>query len=211
MIAIITSSVANSDPLPAIIENKKVVVKGNNAITLYNRGYYGIPAKNSVILTGFEALHLFELGRISISINSQKMNEQDLIDYFSSFYDTFVLRYLVYKDLRNRGYVVNQGEGSSFFFRLYERNAVPKKDGAKYYVIPLKEGSSIVLKELEELIEIAKLSEKLLVFGMVDAVGDVSYLKVTQLSPDRNQRNQHNTDPRTWDWNRQWDEFYGNA
>ena len=73
---------------------------------------------------------------------------------------------------------------ASFFFRLYDRDTKPKYGGAKYYIKPLQEGGSIKIVELEVLIEIANKSRKELIFGMVDAVGDVSYLKVEELIPE---------------------------
>ena len=135
-------------------------------------------------------------------------NEKDLVKYFSQITPNFMLRYLVYKDLRNRGYILNIGLGSSFFFRLYARNTTPKKDGAKYYVTPLQEGGSIPLKELDNLVHIAKKSNKILLFGMVDAVGDVSYLQLTQLLPENLSKTKQFSDLQNWDWGSAWAEHF---
>lgn len=189
------------------ITGDKVVVKGNDAITLYNKGYYGHPEKDKLILNGFEALHLFELGRVDIKDDSRILAENELISYFSGNLPNFVPRYLVYKDLRNRGYVVNQGKGSSFFFRLYERGAVPRKDSAKYYITPLQEGKSIKLTELDNLIDMAEQSSKILVFGMVDAVGDVSYLRVTELVPENREMKKEFSTFTSWSWEKGWEQY----
>lgn len=168
-----------------ILEDEAVLCIGDIAINLYNKGFYGIPEKQGVRLNGFEALHLFELGRIYITDKDQEFEGKDIMKYFSSIIDNFMVRYLVYKDLRNRGYVINVGKGSAFFFRLYNREARPKTGGAKYYIKPLQEGSSIKLMELETLIELANNSKKELIFGMLDVSGDVSYLKASELKPKR--------------------------
>jgi len=149
-----------------------VLLQGTDAITVYDRGYYGLPMNEGVELTGFD----------------------------------FMARYLVYKDLRNRGYVVNQGSGSSFFFRLYLRGHVPKKDPASYYVTPLQEGSSINLSELDDLVKLAKKSSKELVFGLVDASGDVSYLQVNQLYPSTLDQRPY-SDFTSWDWDQVWAQY----
>jgi len=166
--------------IPGYIEDEFIQTTGNNAITLYNKGYYGFPNEKGVKLNGFETLHLLELDRIVVEDNGNRLTSQQISKYFSKKIDNFMIRYQVYKDLRNRGYIVNLGVGSSFFFRLYERAATPNKDGAKYYVIPLKEGGFIPLTDMRELIQISKESKKILVVGMLDTVGDVSYLKVSE-------------------------------
>lgn len=185
------------------LQHDQVLLTGDDAISVYNRGYYGMPTSNGVRLTGFEALHLQELGRVEIMTGQQKLSEERLMGHFSSVLDDFMSRYLVYKDLRNRGYVVNQGGGSSFFFRLYKRGDVPKQDSATYYITPLREGTSINLPELDDLVKLSKQSSKTLVFGLVDASGDVSYLSVNQLYPDQ----LSNGPDKEWDWDVKWQDF----
>lgn len=169
--------------IPSMLTENTVLATGPTAISLHNKGFYGVPEHEGLRLNGFEALHLLELGRIKILKGEEYLSEEALLSYFVDILPQFTLRYLVYKDLRNRGYVVNLGSGSSFFFRLYARNTKPKTDGAKYYVTSLTEGGSIQLQELENLIQIAEKSSKVLLLGMVDAIGDVSYLQVTNIKP----------------------------
>jgi len=189
-----------------MIEDHRVILQGDDAITVYNRGYYGLPGGEGVVLTGFEALHLVELGRIQVQTDGKEMTEQNLMTYFSNLLDNFMGRYLVYKDLRNRGYVVNQGRGSSFFFRLYKRGDIPKQNSAAYYITPLQEGTSINLPELDDLVKLAKHSKKDLVFGLVDASGDVSYLQVNQLYPE-GLSNRIFSSLQDWNWQEVWNDY----
>ncbi|MHA2503674.1 MAG: tRNA-intron lyase [Candidatus Kariarchaeaceae archaeon] len=182
------------------IDGDCVRLTGSNAISVYNKGYYGVTDQDGVILSGFEALHLLELDRITVTSSSGNLTEQQLTHHFTSIIDDFMGRYLVYKDLRNRGYIVNQGSGSSFFFRLYLRGKVPKKDSATYYVTPLREGSSINLVELDDLVKLATASQKTLVVGLVDASGDVSYLQINQLYPPDIQDSHSFFTVGNWDW-----------
>ncbi|MHA2250055.1 MAG: tRNA-intron lyase [Candidatus Kariarchaeaceae archaeon] len=204
------SDLSRNSIVPAVLELDDVLALGPFAISLHNRGHYGTPEEKGLRLNGFEALHLYELGRIEIKRDNNPYNEKDLVKYFSQKTPNFMLRYLVYKDLRNRGYILNIGQGSSFFFRLYARNTTPKKDGAKYYVTPLQEGGSIALQELDNLVSIAKKSNKILLFGMVDAVGDVSYLQVTQLLPENLSKTKQFSDLQNWDWDSAWSKHLEN-
>jgi len=204
----VESDLNRNSIVPAVLNLEDVLASGPFAISLHNRGHFGTPVDKGLRLNGFEALHLYELGRIEIKKDDNPYNEKDLVKYFSQITPNFMLRYLVYKDLRNRGYILNIGLGSSFFFRLYARNTTPKKDGAKYYVTPLQEGGSIPLKELDNLVQIAKKSNKILLFGMVDAVGDVSYLQLTQLLPENLSKTKQFSDLQNWDWSSAWAEHF---
>ncbi|MHA2171116.1 MAG: tRNA-intron lyase [Candidatus Kariarchaeaceae archaeon] len=193
--------------VPSSLDDDSVLASGPFAISLYNKGSYGVPEDTGVRLNGFEALHLLELKRIEIHEDDMVMKEKNLVKHFSEKIPNFMLRYLVYKDLRNRGYIVNIGMGSSFFFRLYARDTKPKLGGAKYYVTPLREGGSILLKELEDLVEIASQSKKTLLFGMVDAVGDVSYLQLTKLIPEDISSNKPFAQLEGWSWDDGWEDY----
>lgn len=197
------------EQLPAILTDNSAIVSGDRAVSLYNKGYFGQPVADGLRLNGFEALHLFELDRIRIERDGNLLTEEEIIEFFSDKFESFFLRYLVYKDLRNRGYVVNTGEGSSFFFRLYNRGSIPKKDGASYYVTPLQEGGAIKLSELEGLEKLAEKSRKILVVGMVDALGDVSYLQVSKLELEDIGSDKKFTHLTSWNWNLEW-KFYQN-
>ena len=182
------------------VEGDTILLSGTNAISVYNRGYYGVPGQEGVRLTGFEALHLAELERIEIHDNGIRLEQEQLTRLLGSVIDDFMGRYLVYKDLRNRGYIVNQGSGSSFFFRLYKRGDIPKKDSATFYVTPLREGSSINLTNLDDLVILAKDAKKTLVVGLVDASGDVSYLKINQLYPPDISSSHNFEAVSSWNW-----------
>ncbi len=202
-----TEDLTRNSIIPSTIIDDTVLASSQFAISLHNKGFYGIPEENGLRLNGFEALHLLELGRIEIKNHDLILKERDLVKYFSELIPNFMNRYLVYKDLRNRGYILNIGQGSSFFFRLYARNSKPKKDGALYYVTPLKEGGSIQLAELEELVKTAKKSKKILLFAMVDAIGDVSYLQVTRLIPEDLSETKKFANLENWEWETAWEEY----
>ena len=143
--------------------------------------------------------------RITVMDRNHFLKPAELTKRLDHVIPEFMLRYMVYKDLRTRGYIVNQGKGSSFFFRLYDRNTKPGFDSARYYVRPLNEGGLIPLQNLEDLIEIAGNSKKDLLLGMVDAVGDVSYLKVNKMVMKKIQ-NDKIKPTNNWNWSEYWDE-----
>lgn len=181
--------------IPVLVEENGGVAGGANAITLYNLGSYGTPQRGGgLFLSPYEILHLTERGKITpMTKDKRVLSEIDLYAIFAKADPDFSDRYMVYKDLRNRGHVINQGPGSTFFFRLYDKGVKIFNASAKYYVRPLREGDAIQIKDLDYLLELARSSKKKLVIGLVDALGDVSYLTVDEYKVDPN-REKHGFD-----------------
>ncbi len=177
--------------IPVLVEENGGIAAGANAITLYNLGSYGTPQKGGgLFLSPYEILHLTERGKIKpMSKEKKNLSEVELYAMFSKADPDFSDRYMVYKDLRNRGHVINQGPGSTFFFRLYDKGVKIFNASARYYVRPLREGDAIQIKDLDYLLELARSSKKKLVIGLVDALGDVSYLTVDEYKVQSNKEN----------------------
>ncbi len=178
------------------------IAAGANAITLYNLGSYGTPQKGGgLLLTPYEVLHLAERGKIKpMDKNKKLLTEIELYAMFAKSDPDFSDRYMVYKDLRNRGHVINQGSGSTFFFRLYDKGVKIFNASARYYVRPLREGDAIQIKDLDYLLELATSSKKKLVIGLVDALGDISYLIVDEYKVEKNKENHGFDTFSNFDW-----------
>ena len=96
---------------------------------LYREGFYGkplgIPKPKSadfdvpLILDIIEAVYLVEKGRLEVIKGKEKMGLDELMEYAEANYDRFRERYLVYRDLRDRGYVVTPGIKFGSDFAVY--------------------------------------------------------------------------------------------
>ncbi|MHA2402187.1 MAG: hypothetical protein ACXADH_04285, partial [Candidatus Kariarchaeaceae archaeon] len=64
--------------VPSSLDDDSVLASGPFAISLYNKGSYGVPEDSGVRLNGFEALHLLELRRIEIHEDDIVMKEKHL-------------------------------------------------------------------------------------------------------------------------------------
>ena len=65
-------------------------------------------------------------------------------------YDKNILtKFLIYRDLRNRGYIVKDGFGFGSDFRVYERGHFGEK-GAKYLIFGMNEGTQEKIIHLQK-------------------------------------------------------------
>ncbi len=183
------SSEKEEIPVPdSTLVEKKVIIEGSEASTTYENGYYGTLEGEKLILEAEEAILLLERKRIRVySVEGDEFFPNNLVSQFSSQNPNFWAQYLVYKDLRNRGYVVRLGFGESAPYRLYERGKKPGVDVSKTIVYPMPEGQDLELAKLDEITAGARRARKRLVLAVVDRIGDVTFYAADQLKLERNQ------------------------
>lgn len=160
---------------------------------LQNTGYFGNLANEILELDPEEALLLMERGRLQIRLESNKNENfdfliiEDIIPIFSESNPYFYRNYLVFKDLRNRGYIIKRGFGKTSPYRLYPRGATPKMKESKKIVYPFSETQHLKIEELDSLVTQARRLRKQLILGVVDRLGDVTYYNTEQLELQENQ------------------------
>lgn len=153
------------------------------ASQLYNRGYFGKPRSGGGLeLDLVEATYLVEGERIQVRRGSRALRLADLLQTGVRQHPNFEIRYLVYRDLRQRGYVVKPGV-PPLDFRVFPRGAGPDKGPTKYWALALSERSVFDLRELESLLADVANVRKRLMLGVVDEEGDITFYEVTRASP----------------------------
>jgi tRNA-intron endonuclease len=90
------------------------------------------------------------------------------------------INYLIYRDLRSRGYVVREGFGTGTDFRIYERGTFGK-DTASYLVLGMQEGKPLLVSELTAALQKSLSEKKELVLAVMNRRGEVVYYSVGEL------------------------------
>ena len=165
-----------------IKENSIYLIKGD-FLYYYENGFYGQPEGQALVLALEEAALLIERNRIII-YRTTDLKEifpiDELIEYFSSIDIYFWGRYLVYKDLRSRGYVVRPGFGNLTPYRRYPRGTKPNSAQSDTFIFPFLEGTFLQLHELDLIVNQAQSNRKALILGCVDRSGDVTYYRTSE-------------------------------
>ncbi len=174
--------------LEGIIKKDKVIVTDYKGIEeFYNTSYIGTIEQNSdkqdiLILDAIEVLLLSERNRILLwKDNDQSKALYDfegLLTYFTQFDNRLWHKYIIYMDLRKRGYIVRTGYGNGIEFRVYKRGADFEKDTAKFLIFPVFEGSPIELRDLDKMSRVAMGSRKDLIVATVDSLSKPIYYSV---------------------------------
>jgi tRNA-intron endonuclease len=164
-------------------EDRVLVEDATEASTLYNRGYFGSPRSGGGLeLDLMEAVYLVEAERLEVRRGGRAVSARDLFRAAGAAVPSFEIRYLVYRDLRQRGYIVESRSGS-VDFQVYPRGGAPKKTPSKYWVRALSERAVFDLAELLERAEEAAAVRKTLLLGLVDEESDLTYYGVREARP----------------------------
>jgi len=173
-----------------IIEDDKVIISDKECIEeFYKNSYIGTLVKKDdvediLVLEPIEVLLLCERNRILLYLENDKKNAlydfERLLSYFAKFDDRLWQKYIIYMDLRKRGYIVRAGYGEGIDFRVYKRGADFEKDSAKFLIYPVFEGYPIDLKELDKMSRVAMSSRKDLIVATVDRLSKPIYYSVTK-------------------------------
>lgn len=174
--------------LEGIIEEDKVLISDEKGIEeFYNTSYIGSVEKNNdgqevLIIDAIEVLLLCERKRILIWEDNDKNKSlydfEGLLTYFTQYDERLWQKYIIYMDLRKRGYIVRTGYGDGIDFRVYKRGADFEKDSAKYLIFPVFEGKPIELRDLDKMSRVAMSSRKDLIVATVDRLSKPIYYSV---------------------------------
>ncbi|HUW90501.1 MAG TPA: tRNA-intron lyase [Candidatus Nanopelagicaceae bacterium] len=173
-----------------VIDQGKVIITDKDCIEeFYRNSYIGTLEKNSeggeiLVLGPLEVLLLCERNRILLYKNNDKNNVlydfEGLLTYFTEYDDNLWRKYIIYMDLRKRGYIVRNGYGEGIDFLVYKRGADFEKDSAKFLIYPIFEGYPIDLRELDKMSRVAMSSRKDLIVATVDRLSKPIYYSVNK-------------------------------
>ena len=134
-----------------IVENRIIVLDIQESRDLFRNGYFGKPIgilkpnpdeiNVPLILDLMEGCYLLEISKIKIYRDKKKVSLDELIKICREEYHNFDKKYLVYKDFREKEYVVNPGIKFGCDFAVYNRG--PGIDHAPYLIQVYNKNDSI--------------------------------------------------------------------
>jgi len=164
-----------------LVENGVRIAEKSSVDALSSRGY-GTAENDVFTLAFYEALYL--LGKEMLEVkdeNGEEMVFQSLLRCYESVSENAWVNYLVYRDLRSRGYVVREGFGTGIDFRIYDRGAYGK-DTASYLILGTQEGKPLAVNYLANALRHCQSQKKELILAVMNRRGEIVYYSVSQLT-----------------------------
>jgi tRNA-intron endonuclease len=176
---------------------ERVIIWNKEAIKLYEEGGYGkpMPLQNPerLELDLIEAIYLAEKNVIKVFVmenNKKRMLElKELMRIGEEKVNQFHAQYVVYSDLRNRGYLVKTGYKFGAHFRVYEKGVKIKRgpkapfEHTKFVVHAVPEEAAFSLPEMSRAVRLAHNIRATFVWAVVDKENDITYYEIKRLKP----------------------------
>ncbi|HJS64747.1 MAG TPA: tRNA-intron lyase [Nitrososphaeraceae archaeon] len=125
-----------------LIENRVIVWNILESRDLFGNGYFGKPLgvpkpkginfDSPLILDLVESYYLIQKGKLKVISRDKLLSLRDMKEICRKQYDKFDLKYTVFQNLRDRGYVVSPGIKFGCDFAVYEHG--PGIDHAPFLV-----------------------------------------------------------------------------
>lgn len=175
-----SNSVSELKTTGELVEKGVRVTEKSSIDVLSQRGY-GTSEDGVFTLAFYEALYLLDKDLLEVKDEKEKtVDFQSLLQRYEKTNENAWVNYLVYRDLRSRGYVVREGFGAGTDFRMYERGAYGK-DTASYLVLGTQEGKPLPINDLAKVLRHCQSQKKELIIAVMNRRGEIVYYSVSEL------------------------------
>ena len=159
-----------------------VRISEQSSIDALSQRGYGTVEGEMFTLAFYEALYLSDKGMLEVKDEKgENASFQDLLKIYEKVDENAWINYLVYRDLRSRGYVVREGFGAGIDFRIYERGSYGK-DTASYLILSTQEGKPMPIEDMKGALERSQKQKKELILAVMNRRGEIVYYSVSQLT-----------------------------
>ena len=142
---------------------------------------YGDLEKEKLFLKQFETLYLLHTKKLTLKKGKSQIDFSAFMNICQKTDSEILTKFLIYRDLRNRGYVVKDGFGFGSDFRVYERGHYGEK-GAKFLIFGLNEGQQEKMGNLQKKIEEITQMGKEPIIAVIERRGEVIYYKINRMN-----------------------------
>jgi len=170
--------------IKANLIGEKVFSNTAEAKSLHTNSSFGEISGEKVFYTLSEALYLVNNKKMEIyNHQEKKLTEPEILKKFNRIDKNFKIKYLVFKDLRKKGYLVKPALKFGAEFRVYEKGKKVGKAHSKWIVFPVSENKTLTWQDFSAKNRVAHSTKKNLLIAVVDEENDVSYYEVKWTKP----------------------------
>lgn len=159
----------------------KIEEGSKRPIALHEKSLFGKIEADTLNLSLIEACYLHEKGRLDVYEDEIKCSLDYLIDLLKN--KEIYGKYIVFRDLKDRGYVIKTGFKYGSDFRLYNRGGGPGKGHSDYLVKIIYETYEIDALDFSSYVRVSHGVNKKLLLAIVDDDLDITYYNIEWTRP----------------------------
>lgn len=149
---------------------------------LLQRGF-GEKRDEGLVLSLYEAAYLLEKGKIRVMKDGKELTVAEFFREAEKEEPEFYVRYAVFKDIRDRGYVIKTGFKFGTHFRVYPRGKKPGEAHTEFTIQVMPEEKRLEITDISRMVRLARAIRTKLVLAVVDSENEIVYYKIERISP----------------------------
>jgi tRNA-intron endonuclease, archaea type len=158
-----------------LFENKAVVDDSTLKGTLVDKGF-GENKGRSLVLDLFEAVYLSKNSKLNVVDKKSKIvGEKKLLSLALEKDKRFYSKFLVYSDLREKGYCVKTGLKFGFDFRVYPKGKKMGEEHSKYVIHVAPESEKLTMPQLSRMTRLSGNIHTIVLVAVIDSEDFVNY------------------------------------
>ena len=166
--------------IKAVLISEKLSSNSKEAQNLFATKKFGERSGEKIFYSLSEALFLVQDKKMEIEDYKNKvLSENEILRKFERIDKKFKNKFIVFKDLRKKGYIVKTALKFGAEFRVYEK----RKNHSKWILFPVSENKSITWQDFSAKNRVAHSTKKNLLIAIVDEETKVSYYEIRWIQP----------------------------
>ena len=171
------------EKIKAYIQGEVIFSNNSEAYSLFEKSHFGEIREDQVQYSLTEALYLVNQEKMEIFQGNKKISKKEFKEKCIKLDKKTQIKYPVFKDLREKGYIVKSALKFGADFRVYEKGANCGEGHSKWIVFVDHESKRLTWHDFSAKNRIAHSTKKNLLLAIVDEEGDVTYYEVKWIKP----------------------------
>lgn len=169
--------------ITAVFSGENIFSNKKSAFALFEQSRFGESKEGKIYYSFYEALYLLEKKKLILSQAKKKISFNKLLDKLKKSDKKIETKYFVFKDMRDRGYIVKTALKFGAEFRVYDKGVHPGQDHARWILFPVKESDSLTWHDFSAKNRVAHSTKKNLLIAIVDDERDITYYEIKWVKP----------------------------
>ena len=155
-----------------------IIKKPKDLGRLYSKSHFGTPLSGNILqLDLLESVYLSGEQKLKVFQEKKELTFEDLVRQGVQHIEEFEIKYLVFRDLRKRGYAIKLDSGVVGF--AFHQIPLKKEEKSPCFISVFSERDILDLEHTRGLIKKVSDRKGVLWFAIVDEEGDITYYDVS--------------------------------
>ena len=124
-----------------------------------------------------------EKKKLSVKKNGKTVSKKQILAIGTRRENGFYKKFVVFSDLRDKGYVVKTGFKFGFDFRVYPKGKKPGEEHSQWVIEVKNQEEKFAMPELSRFVRMAQTLHTKALVAIVDAENETNYYEMARLVP----------------------------